>query len=227
MNAPDDVTKLPEDGTFTLKTDTRVDSEDLKRFMEAGGTIAADGYKLFIDGPNNLGGNQVVREKTPEGQATTVFGPALTVPPGTEITGAYPDGNGGSGSGVLLVAARGSNGKPLKPGTIVYRVVEVDPPPDDPRPHSWKAAAVTVEKASAKQLLLKTPFPGLARTRFEPSAFGRVFFETPLQAIKAFLAEKRLEIASLDRRKMEAERAVAWVENQDGIKPTAGELDEK
>ncbi|HSX23008.1 MAG TPA: hypothetical protein VLE97_09565 [Gaiellaceae bacterium] len=115
----------------------------------------------------------------------------------------------------------------LKSGSVVYRVVEVDPPPDVYERHTWKAAAVTVYKASAKQVTLKTPFPGLVRTRFEPSALGRVFFETPLQAIKAFLAEKRLEIESLDRRKTEAERALAWVESQDGIKPTAEELDEK
>lgn len=105
----------------------------------------------------------------------------------------------------------------MKAGTVVYRVVEVDPPPDKRELHTWKAAAVVVERANDRQVKLKTTLPGLARTLFKPNALGRVFFETPLQAIQFFLAERRLEIESLDRRRKEAERAVAWATSQEGM----------
>lgn len=107
-----------------------------------------------------------------------------------------------------------ASGTPLHASTVVYRVIEVDPPPDVPGPHTWQAGAVIVERASSKQIKLKRPFPGLARTVFEPSAFGRLFFETPGQAIQAFLTEQRSEIAALDRKKKTAERALAWAESQ-------------
>ena len=105
----------------------------------------------------------------------------------------------------------------MKSGTLVYRVVEIDPHPDARGRHTWKAACVVVERASDRQVKLKTPFSGLARVMFQPSALGRVFFETPLQAIQFFLTERRLEIESLDRRKKEAERAVAWATHQEGM----------
>lgn len=79
----------------------------------------------------------------------------------------------------------------LKAGSVVYRVIEVDPPSDVRDLYTWKAAAAVIAKASAKQVKLKTPFPGLARTLFTPSALGRSFFETPLQAIQFFLIERR------------------------------------
>lgn len=105
----------------------------------------------------------------------------------------------------------------LKAGTLVYRVVEVDPPPDEHGRHTWKAACVVVERASDRQVKLKTPFSGLGRVMFQPSALGRVFFETPLQAIQFFLTERRLEIESLDRRRKEVERAIAWTISQEGV----------
>lgn len=105
----------------------------------------------------------------------------------------------------------------MKANTLVYRVVEVDPPPDERGPHTWKAAAVVVERASDRQVKLKTPLPGNGGTVFKPDALGRLFFETPLQAIQFFLAARRLEIESLDRRRKEAERAVAWATSQEGM----------
>ena len=106
---------------------------------------------------------------------------------------------------------------PLHAGVVVYRVVEIDPPPDVDERHTWKVAATTVERGSAKQIKLRTSFPGLARTVFDPSAFGSVFFETPLQAIRAFLAGRRLEIETIDRRRKDAERAIAWATSQEGV----------
>ena len=106
----------------------------------------------------------------------------------------------------------------MKAGTLVYRVVEVDPHHDErERDTTWKAACVVVERASDRQVKLKTPFSGLARVMFQPSALGRVFFETPLQAIQFFLTEHRWEIESLDRRRKEAERALAWATSQEGV----------
>jgi hypothetical protein len=103
---------------------------------------------------------------------------------------------------------------PLHAGAVVYRVIEVDPPPDVFEPQTWEAASVVVERASDKQIKLKRPFQGLARTVFEPTAFGRVFFETPEQAIQNFLTERRNEIVVLDYKRKEAERALAWAEGQ-------------
>lgn len=108
-------------------------------------------------------------------------------------------------------------GTPLHAGTLVYRVVEDDPPPDVPGRHTWKAVAVVVERASSKQIKLKKPFPGLMRTVFTPDAFGRLFFETPLQALQYFLNFQRLELESLRRREKEAERAMAWALQQPGV----------
>jgi len=118
-----------------------------------------------------------------------------------------------SGVGFRVV----THGSPLAAGTVVYRVVDLDRPPDDERPHTWKAAAVVVERASAKQIKLRSPFPGLERTVFDPSAFGRDFFESPLQAIQTFLIARRMELESIERRRKEVERAIVWAENQEGI----------
>ena len=107
----------------------------------------------------------------------------------------------------------------LKAGSLVYRVGEVDPPPDKREPHTWKAACVAVERASARQVKLKTPFAGLGGTVYKPDALGRLFFETPLQAIQFFLTARRLEIESIDRRRKEAERAIAWATSQEGMAP--------
>lgn len=104
----------------------------------------------------------------------------------------------------------------LKAGHLVYRVIEVDLP-DDTSPHTWKAACVVIANASARQVKLKTNFPGLGRLLFKPDALGRVFFETPLQAIQFFVTERRLEIESLDRKKKGVERAIAWAASQEGM----------
>jgi hypothetical protein len=104
----------------------------------------------------------------------------------------------------------------LKAGHLVYRVVEVDLPDDD-APHTWQAACVVIAKASDRQIKLKTCFSGLGRKLFKPDALGRAFFETPLQAIQFFLTERRLEMASLDRKKKAADRAIAWALSQEGL----------
>ena len=111
-----------------------------------------------------------------------------------------------------------ARGTPLRAGDLVYRVVEVDPPPDVRERHTWKAACASVERASDKQIKLKHAFAGLSRTLFSPDAFGRVFFETPLQAIQFFLTERRCEVEALDRRRKEAERAIAWAASQEGVR---------
>jgi len=105
----------------------------------------------------------------------------------------------------------------LKTGSLVYRVIEVDPPPDVNERHTWKVACITVEKASDRQVRLMKRFDGLANILFEPDALGRVFFETPLQAIQFFLIERHLETKALDRKKTEMERAIAWATGQPGM----------
>jgi hypothetical protein len=103
----------------------------------------------------------------------------------------------------------------LKTGSLVYRVVEVDPP--DETLYTWKVACITVEKASDRQVRLMKRFDGLANILFEPDALGRLFFESPLQAIQFFLTERRLEMESLERKKATAERAIAWATSQEGM----------
>jgi len=117
-----------------------------------------------------------------------------------------------------FVARQVARGTPLRAGHVVYRVVEVDPPPDDPSLHTWKAEARVVERASVKQVKLEKAFSGLSKVVFDPDAFGRLFFESPLQAIQHFLIERRFEVESLDRKRKEADRAIAWAEGQPGIK---------
>lgn len=107
---------------------------------------------------------------------------------------------------------------PLKAGSLIYCVVEVDSWPDKGE-HAWKAATIVVEHASARQIKLKKPLPGHGGTVFKPDALGRVFFETPLRAIQHFLSARRREIEALDRRRNEAERAIAWATSQEGMAP--------
>lgn len=103
----------------------------------------------------------------------------------------------------------------LRPGDLVYRVIEVDPPGNEL--HTWKVVAISVVQASAKQIKLKTCLPGSGRSVFSPDALGRAFFETPLRAIQWFLTKQLDEIASLDRRCTEARRAIAWAASQEGM----------
>jgi hypothetical protein len=103
---------------------------------------------------------------------------------------------------------------PLHAGAVVYRVIEVDPPSDVPGQYTWQAGTAIVERASDKQIKLKRAFHGFARLVFEPSALGRYFFETPEQAIQAFLTERRNEIETLNYKRKAAERALAWAEDQ-------------
>ena len=105
---------------------------------------------------------------------------------------------------------------PLRAGHLVYRVIEVDPP-DENQQHSWKVVSLVVANASDKQIKLKGFFSDMFKRQFAPDALGRHFFETPHQAIEHFLAARREEIASLDRRRVTAERAIAWAFLQKGI----------
>lgn len=101
--------------------------------------------------------------------------------------------------------------EPLKPGDLVYRVVEIEPPVEGrDLLYTWKSQAVAVEKASERQIKLRTNFYGMGRKLFTPDAYGRVFFATPRLAILHFVAERKLEIESLDRKRADAVRAIEW-----------------
>lgn len=104
-------------------------------------------------------------------------------------------------------------GTPLRAGDVVYRVVEYDPP-DENTPHTWKVASAVIERASDKQIKLKSQPPGFPRILFQPDALGRAFFESPLQAVKAFLKEQQAQIESLERQRKTAERAVTWATSE-------------
>jgi hypothetical protein len=185
---PENFTKLPTGGTFTMASPIRVDARDLQRFIEAGGTIDQAGFRLFISDPTRIIAANVAR-----------------------MAGTDPDSSGDT----MVKPSAGSC--TLKAGDVVYRVVEIDPPPDAAELHTWKIASAVVERASERQVKLKTRLLGLANLVFEPSAFGRLFHESPLQAIQHFLTARRLEVESLDRRRKEAERAIAWATSQEGM----------
>jgi hypothetical protein len=104
----------------------------------------------------------------------------------------------------------------LRPGVCVYRVVEIEPASED-APHSWKVACGVIDAFSSKQIVLKAYLPGVDKKRFKPDAFGRVFFESPLTAIRHFLAAKQLEIEAIDRRRADNLRALAWARAQEGM----------
>jgi hypothetical protein len=110
-------------------------------------------------------------------------------------------------------------GASLKTGDVVYRVVEYDSP-DENTPHTWKIESRAVKQASSRQVTLVRLFTGLSRQRFAPDDLGRLFFATPGQAVEAFAGHQRGEIDSLDRRRREAERALAWAYGQGAMVPT-------
>jgi hypothetical protein len=101
----------------------------------------------------------------------------------------------------------------LRPGDLVYRVIEIDPP--DASPVTWKVTSAIVKRASTKQITLKTYLPGLWNVRFEPNMLGQLFFETPLDAIQWFLASQRSEIETLERQRAHVERAITWATAQE------------
>lgn len=107
---------------------------------------------------------------------------------------------------------------PLKAGSLIYLVIEDDPV--GAGPHTWKVAAVEVERASLRQIKLKRPLPDNGGTVFKPDALGRLFFETLLQAIQHFLIAQRLKIETFTRRCAEAKRAVAWATSQESGDPS-------
>jgi hypothetical protein len=84
-----------------------------------------------------------------------------------------------SGAKGASIVRHSAEGVPLRAGDLVYRVIEVDPPPDVYEPHTWKVASAVVERASARQVKLKTRLLGLGNLVFEPSAFGRLFHAAP------------------------------------------------
>ena len=104
----------------------------------------------------------------------------------------------------------------LKAGSLVYRVIEIDPP--CPGLHTWQIETRTVVHASAKQIKLNSYFSGLWNTTFKPDVLGRSFFETPLQAVQHFLAARRAEVTSLKRQHKDALRAIKWAKGQEGMK---------
>jgi len=104
----------------------------------------------------------------------------------------------------------------LRSGVCVYRVVEVEPAEED-EPHSWKVACGVIEAFSSKQIVLKAYLPGLDKKRFKADAFGRVFFESPLAAIRHFLTAKQLEVEAIDRKRADNMRAIAWASTQEGM----------
>ena len=106
----------------------------------------------------------------------------------------------------------------LKTGSVVYRVIEIDPP-EEGALHTWHVEARVVERASPRQIKLEKPFSGTWRTQWAPDAPGRYFFETPLQAIQHFLAAQRLAIDTCERKKKDAERAISWATSQEGTSP--------
>lgn len=119
-----------------------------------------------------------------------------------------------------LALARQREGTPntLKADDVVYRVVEYDPP-EEGVSHTWRVESRVVKQASAKQITLKSYFSGHFRIQYNQNALGRLFFATPALAIEAFAAGQCEEIESLDHKRKEIERALAWAYSQGAKAP--------
>lgn len=98
----------------------------------------------------------------------------------------------------------------LKPGDLVYRVVDYDLPTDEP--HTWRVETATVVTASDRQITLSGASKiKLSGQRFKPYSLGLLFFITEEQAVTDFLARQRKEVESAERAIDEAMRAMTWV----------------
>lgn len=101
----------------------------------------------------------------------------------------------------------------LTANCIVYRVVPYVGHDDETDPPNH-AVETRIVKAAGKMIILVRPFTDLMKTRFAKDALGRIFFETPLQAIVHFAAEQRIAIDRADRARRRAESALFWAYEQ-------------
>jgi hypothetical protein len=73
-----------------------------------------------------------------------------------------------------------------------------------------------IERASDKQIKLKTYFTGGMNVLFAPSALGKEFYATPREALAAFRAAQVFRITDAERRlertRREAADAIEWVD---------------
>lgn len=108
----------------------------------------------------------------------------------------------------------------LKPGDLVYRVVEHDPPAGE---HTWRIETAQVKSCSDRMIILKNTAPsklGLWGTRFKPDMLGVLFFVSEEEALLHFVRKQRVAVESAERAITEARRAIAWVESLDpDLKP--------
>lgn len=111
----------------------------------------------------------------------------------------------------------------LKPGDLVYRVGEFDPP-EEGLHHTWKIESRAIKSASDRQITLASYFYGTSLLQFTPDALGRVFFATPAEAVEAFAWRQRDEMESLDRRRKDAERAILWAYEQGAKVPNDADV---
>lgn len=96
---------------------------------------------------------------------------------------------------------------------VVYRVEEVNPPPGVKGPHTWKVAAIEAY-VHRKTIQLTKRFWNIEKIMWQPDALGRVFFETPLQAIDYFKRSQMALVESHQRCILENQRAIAWAQEQ-------------
>lgn len=101
----------------------------------------------------------------------------------------------------------------LKPGDLVYRVEEYDPP-HTKTPHTWIVESRPIKSISDKRIVLVAWFRGLCRTQYPPSALGIVFFASEKEALNAFEERCRRSISTAAREISEAQRAIEWVGHQ-------------
>jgi hypothetical protein len=96
---------------------------------------------------------------------------------------------------------------------VVYRVAPYIRHDDEPET-TPKYRVEARDAKAGKMIALARPFTDLSKTCYSQKALGRIFFETPLQAIVNFAANQRLAIESADRARREAERALFWAYTQ-------------
>ena len=97
----------------------------------------------------------------------------------------------------------------LKKGDRVYKVCEFEPPDGPP---TWIVESREIKSISEKQIALKGYFKESWNVRFNPTALGRVFFETAKLAVADFLRRQQERIPSLNRQIVEVNRAIDWAD---------------
>ncbi len=104
----------------------------------------------------------------------------------------------------------------LSPGDTLYHIVEYDPPGEGL--HTWRVQPERVTQVRRDQRFSFERFVGPGKIH-QANTLGTRFHRTPVDAIRAFRADRRRQIESLRRIFAETDRALAWADAKDDPAP--------